>query len=370
METNSLEPRQQAKLLWDLIKQKPMRTAALLVAVVIGIIASTPHDLLVVKYTAQLGDADDRRIETLLIVNPNTGKREMVAQLAPTGKADELGFDYAYAVDLSSKSEKFLKMDVGDSGLAVLNLLRKKGDPDPIRIMGTKEVNQTGAVMGSIALAYLLSWFAIFGIYSNAATVGLSISILYNPAAALGRYRQYLHRVPSFSGQSRVLIRVTISYRREDSGVITGRIFDRLVARYGRDSVFRDIDNIPPGVDFREHLNLVLDKSDIVLALVGPRWMGSHSGQVRLADEADPVRVEIETALRKGVTLIPVLVMSGTMPRASQLPDTMKEFAYRNAVQVDAGQDFDVHMDRLLRAMDRILDQKTDNTRVPRPSSD
>ncbi len=164
--------------------------------------------------------------------------------------------------------------------------------------------------------------------------------------------------------------RIAISYRREDSGVITGRIFDRLVTHYGRDSIFRDIDDIPPGVDFRAQINGVLDESDIVLALVGPRWIGSRGGQTRLSDEADPVRVEIETALRKGVPLIPVLVLRGTMPRVSQLPETMKDFAYRNGVQVDAGQDFDVHVSRLLRAMDRILQQKTEGTPACEPQMD
>src|SRR5215472_6184838 len=149
--------------------------------------------------------------------------------------------------------------------------------------------------------------------------------------------------------------RITISYRRDDSGVITGRIFDRLVARYGREAVFRDIDDIPIGVDFREHISSVLDASDVVLAVVGPRWIGAR-GQGRLANEADPVRVEIEAALRKGVPLIPVLVLRGMMPRADQLPDSIKDFAYRNAIQVDDAQDFVVHMARLTRAMDRILE--------------
>src|SRR5579872_790637 len=151
--------------------------------------------------------------------------------------------------------------------------------------------------------------------------------------------------------------RITISYRREDSGVITGRIFDRLVGHYGRDSVFRDIDNIPLGVDFREHINEVLDASDVVLAIVGPRWIGPR-GQSRLVNEADPVRVEIEAVLRKGVPLIPVLVLRGTMPRSDQLPETLRDFAYRNAIQVDDAQDFDVHMSRLTRAMDRMLEAR------------
>ena len=100
------------------------------------------------------------------------------------------------------------------------------------------------------------------------------------------------------------MARIAISYRREDSLVITGRIFDRLVAHYGRDAVFRDIDNIPLGVDFRTHVNRTIDSSDIVLAIVGPRWIGPRANQKRLANPADPVRVEIEAAVRKGVPLI------------------------------------------------------------------
>lgn len=159
--------------------------------------------------------------------------------------------------------------------------------------------------------------------------------------------------------------RITISYRREDSGVITGRIFDRLVARYGRDAIFRDIDNIPLGVDFRQHINFVLDQSDIVLAIVGPQWIGPRRGQSRLANEADPVRVEIEAVLRRDVPLIPVLVLRATMPQVAQLPESLKDFAYRNGIQVDAGQDFDSHIARLVRAMDALIDAKAPNAEAP-----
>ena len=156
--------------------------------------------------------------------------------------------------------------------------------------------------------------------------------------------------------------RITISYRRDDSGVITGRIFDRLATHYGREAVFRDIDDIPPGVDFRKHISGILDESDIVLAIVGPRWVGPRGGQSRLANAADPVRVEIETALLKDRPLIPVLVLRGSMPRVEQLPDSLRDFAYRHAVSIDSGQDFDVHMARLIRAMDRSLEHMADRT--------
>jgi hypothetical protein len=149
--------------------------------------------------------------------------------------------------------------------------------------------------------------------------------------------------------------RITISYRRDDSGVITGRIYDRLVLRYGREAVFRDIDDVRFGVDFRTHIELELASTDVVIAIVGPNWAGPSASHSRLSNEADPVRVEIETALRRKVPLIPVLVLSAAMPTVTQLPESLKDFAYRNAVELDAGQNFDVGMERLTRAIDGIL---------------
>src|SRR6516225_461996 len=151
------------------------------------------------------------------------------------------------------------------------------------------------------------------------------------------------------------MARITISYRRDDSLDITGRIFDRLAGHFGREAVFRDIDSIPPGADFRRHIDRVLDESDIVLAIVGPRWIGPGDQQLRLASAADPVRLEIETALRKKKPLIPVLVSHAVMPDPDALPESLHDFVYRNAVQVDSGQDFDVHVGRLIRAIERLL---------------
>src|SRR5215470_17971042 len=157
--------------------------------------------------------------------------------------------------------------------------------------------------------------------------------------------------------------RITISYRRGDSGIITGRIFDRLANHYGKNAVFRDIDNIPAGVDFREHIDKTLDQSDVVLAIVGPRWVGSHSGRDRLSEPSDPVRVEVETVLQKRKPLIPVLVLNAHMPTVEHLPTSLHDFAYRNAVTVDAERDFDVHMARLIRAIDGIAKKTATDSR-------
>jgi hypothetical protein len=154
---------------------------------------------------------------------------------------------------------------------------------------------------------------------------------------------------------TRRMPRIAIVYRREDSAGITGRISDRLIARYGADSVTRNVDNIPIGIDFRDYISGVLAETDITLVVVGLRWLGAQSGRRWIDDPADPVRVEIETALRNGMPVVPVLVEGGAMPNVDQLPDTLSELVYRNGLEIDAGHDFDQHIERLIRNTEPIL---------------
>jgi hypothetical protein len=153
--------------------------------------------------------------------------------------------------------------------------------------------------------------------------------------------------------------KITISYRRADSDAIAGRIRDRLARHYGDRAVFMDIDSIPFGIDFREHIQSELANNDVLVAVIGPNWLGAGEGvRLRIADETDPVRIEVETALARKIPVIPVLVQGAAMPRPDELPDTMKSFAFHNAAQVDTGRDFHPHVDRLIRSMDRILQGK------------
>ena len=152
------------------------------------------------------------------------------------------------------------------------------------------------------------------------------------------------------------MAKITISYRREDSMDITGRIFDRLSSHYGRETVFRDIDNIPPGIDFRERIRASIEDSGVMMVVVGPRWIGGdRHGQPRIHTETDYVRIEVETALKRPIPVIPLLVGGATMPEPSQLPENIRDFAYCNAVRVDSGRDFEHHMNGLIRATDEIL---------------
>ena len=89
--------------------------------------------------------------------------------------------------------------------------------------------------------------------------------------------------------------------------------------------------------------------------MVGPRWLGDQSEETaRIRKRNDVVRIEVETALKRDIPIIPVLVDGATMPSSVQLPKSLRAFADRNAAEVDGGRDFHPHMDRLMQAIDRI----------------
>jgi hypothetical protein len=148
--------------------------------------------------------------------------------------------------------------------------------------------------------------------------------------------------------------KIAISYRRSDTSAVAGRIFDRLGVHYGRHSVFMDVDDIPIGIDFRQHIVETLRQTDVLLAVIGAKWAGTKAdGDARIAEENDPVRVEIELAVRQGLIVIPVLVDGAKMPEASALPESFGTFAFLNAAEVATGRDFDSQIQRLIAAIDR-----------------
>jgi hypothetical protein len=146
---------------------------------------------------------------------------------------------------------------------------------------------------------------------------------------------------------------IFVSYRRDDSRDITGRVYDRLVASFPADWVFRDIDSIPAGGDFRRVIEWEVGRCDIMLVIIGPNWSQAADvrGNRRLDDPNDFVRLEIQAALRRGILVIPLLVGNAAMPAAEELPEGLHELAYRNGRAVRPDPDFHCDMDRLLQEL-------------------
>jgi TIR domain len=154
---------------------------------------------------------------------------------------------------------------------------------------------------------------------------------------------------------------ICLSYRRSDSSAIGGRIYDHLVRHFGGDFVFMDVTGIPYGVDFRKRIQSEFAGAKVLVALIGPSWLGhKEGGSTRIQDRLDPVRTEIYTALASKLLVIPVLVDGANMPSSDDLPRNIREFAYLNAMRVDSGADFSVHIARLIALIDRSLGREVE----------
>jgi hypothetical protein len=132
---------------------------------------------------------------------------------------------------------------------------------------------------------------------------------------------------------------VFVSYRRDDSSGHAGRLFDHLSHAFGEDGVFMDVDDIRRGDTFAETLNERLRQSDVLLAVIGKRWLTltDPAGRRRLDNDDDWVRSEVRGALAAGQLVIPVLVGGAALPGAAELPEDIRALAARQMAEVRDG---------------------------------
>lgn len=128
---------------------------------------------------------------------------------------------------------------------------------------------------------------------------------------------------------------VFISYRRTDTTAgYASWIYHELADQIGRDRVFMDMDSLPLGVDFVEHVEQAIARADVALILIGPGWLSAagETGNRRLDDRNDFVRIEVATALRSSSRVIPVFVDGAQMPQPDELPDDLRLLTRRQGM--------------------------------------
>lgn len=150
---------------------------------------------------------------------------------------------------------------------------------------------------------------------------------------------------------------IFISYRRADSAAMCDRMNDYLLTRFSEPAVFRDVEHIPMGEDFRKRIKNVIAQCAVLLVIIGPRWLEitDEMGRRRLSLYDDPVRTEIELALKLGVIVFPVLVEGAHMPLSSALPPSIRRLLDRNGGQIRYDPDFKSDMKEVTDALDLLV---------------
>jgi hypothetical protein len=129
---------------------------------------------------------------------------------------------------------------------------------------------------------------------------------------------------------------VFISYRREITAGEARALFNELLEKLGKNSVFMDVDSIALGRDFRSALQKTLDSCDLMLVLIGRDWANvkDEEGRTRLENPGDFVRLEIGAALRRDIVVTPILVQGAHMPAPEHLPADIRDLVYRNGFEL------------------------------------
>ncbi len=146
--------------------------------------------------------------------------------------------------------------------------------------------------------------------------------------------------------------RFFISYRKADSGMVTDRIHEKLVEEFGQDKVFLDIGSISKGDEWAETILNELEHCTALIAIIGRDWLSitDEDGRRRLDNPNDWVRIEVETALRRGILLVPVLVNDAPFPSEDELPGDLLGLLSRQILRVSR-EDFAYDMDKLIKAL-------------------
>src|SRR5215813_10867545 len=112
---------------------------------------------------------------------------------------------------------------------------------------------------------------------------------------------------------------IFVSYRRDDTQGWVGRLAHDLRESFLQAQVFYDIAAIGPGEDFVIAINRALSSCQVVLVLIGPRWLSAQTadGRRRIDDPDDLVRLEVAAALAQPILVVPVLFNGAAMPAAA-----------------------------------------------------
>lgn len=147
--------------------------------------------------------------------------------------------------------------------------------------------------------------------------------------------------------------RVFISYRRDDTRDVAGRLRADLEDVLGRDQVFMDVSSLAGGDDFLAAIGAEVARADAVIALIGPSWVDivDETGAARIHRPDDVVRHEIVAALQAGTRVVPVLVGDARPLAAAELPEDLSALPTLHALPLRPDPDFSRDVQDILSAV-------------------
>ncbi|MCA9903322.1 MAG: TIR domain-containing protein [Anaerolineae bacterium] len=173
---------------------------------------------------------------------------------------------------------------------------------------------------------------------------------IYKPTTSFDEIEAHVQRL--LAGNFKAS-RIFISYRHDDSSDIAHGLYGKLIDHFGDGQVFMDVNGITPGTAFDEEIRKALETCQVLLAIIGPKWLTltNADGERKLLAKNDFVRVEIAVALRRKILVIPVLAHGATMPAAADLPRGLKRLPKLQAISIRPDRHYETYVKDLLKTV-------------------
>ncbi len=131
---------------------------------------------------------------------------------------------------------------------------------------------------------------------------------------------------------------VYVSYRSDDISPALVDIAEELHQHFGAANVKGEITGVTDA-EYLAALEQTIAGADLVLALIGPRWLCAtdEQGRRKLDLPYDAVRIELATALQRNKPVRVLLFGSATMPSTTDLPGDIAALATQPVHVANAG---------------------------------
>jgi len=154
---------------------------------------------------------------------------------------------------------------------------------------------------------------------------------------------------------------IFISYRKDDVQSVVDFLAEKLKRNFGQTAVFKDDRDIRAGESWAERIKEELLASDVLLAVIGDKWltMLDEHGKRRIDNDKDWVRQEICTALEANKPVIVILVNDAKMPTTEGLPGDcrLQDLPQRQYLRLRSGRDSESDIQQIVVELARVVHQ-------------
>lgn len=155
------------------------------------------------------------------------------------------------------------------------------------------------------------------------------------------------------------MYRIFVNYRQGSHSMAVKGLTDALERHFGRHEVFLDA-GIPEGANYARELEIWLHSCDVLVAVIHEGWDDTFTEQ----RWKDWVHYEIATALKRGITVIPVLLENAGIPEWKKLPEDIADINLRQHARLRAAT-YREDVDRLIRRIEHNLGGDADTSHTP-----